>query len=63
MSRVFTRVEPVARGRVDASLSALGLCRKRLGRALTGEDFKDLPVNSAQARVCPELAARLRPGP
>jgi hypothetical protein len=47
---------------VDGML-CLGCVEKRLGRTLGRKDFKKVPVNQAQARVCPELAARLNRDP
>jgi hypothetical protein len=36
------------------------LCvERRLGRDLTSADFLDVPINSIQAKLCPELARRL----
>jgi hypothetical protein len=41
----------------------LPCAEKRLGRSLSRKDLKDVPVNTGQARDCPELAARLARDP
>jgi hypothetical protein len=38
----------------------LPCAEKCLGRSLYRDDFRRVPVNKNQARVCPELADRLR---
>jgi hypothetical protein len=52
--RLWKRINPS----VDGML-CLPCAEKRLGRSLSRKDFKDVRVNTAQARVCPELAERL----
>jgi hypothetical protein len=47
---------------IDGML-CLGCAEKRLGRPLSRKDFKKAPLNQGQARVCAELAARLRRDP
>lgn len=51
---LWQRIHPA----IDGML-CLPCAERRLGRQLTRSDFKDLPINAGQARVCPELAARL----
>jgi hypothetical protein len=41
----------------------LPCAERRLGRGLSRDDFPRAPVNKGQARVCPELAERLRRKP
>lgn len=43
---------------VDGML-CLACTEVRLGRPLTKRDFAPVPVNTLQARVCPELAQRM----
>src|SRR5262245_59046254 len=39
----------------------LDCAERRLGRDLNAADFKNVPVNAQQAKVCPALARRLSP--
>lgn len=56
--RLWKNVNP----KVDGML-CLGCAENRLGRSLNRKDFKRTRLNALQARVCPELAARLRRRP
>ena len=56
--RLWKRINPS----IDGML-CLPCAEKRLGRSLTRRDFKNVPNNINQARVCPELAARLNRPP
>jgi hypothetical protein len=47
---------------IDGML-CLPCVEKRLRRSLTRKDFKRGAINTGQARVCPELAKRLRRAP
>lgn len=57
-NRLWKRIHPLMDG-----MLCLPCAEKRLGRPLSRRDFKKSPVNAGQARVCPELAARLARGP
>jgi hypothetical protein len=57
-NRLWKRINPS----VDGML-CLPCAEKRLGRSLSRKDFKDIPLNISQSRVCPELAARLARDP
>jgi hypothetical protein len=56
--RLWRKINPS----IDGML-CLPCAEKRLWRPLTRRDFKNLPVNAGQARVCTELAARLARAP
>jgi hypothetical protein len=56
--RLWRRINPS----IDGML-CLRCAETRLGRPLHRGDFKTLPVNFNQARICPELAARLARDP
>jgi hypothetical protein len=56
--RLWKRINPA----IDGML-CLPCAEKRLGRPLSRRDFKNKPVNGNQARICPELAARLNRDP
>jgi hypothetical protein len=56
--RLWKRINPS----IDGML-CLPCAEKRLGRPLSRRDFKKVPVNSNQARICPELAVRLNRDP
>jgi hypothetical protein len=56
--RIWKRINPL----VDGML-CLPCAEKRLGRSLRHMDFKNVPLNTGQARVCPELAMRLASHP
>ena len=56
--RLWKRINPL----IDGML-CLPCAEKRLGRPLSRRDFKKMPVNTNQARLCPELAARLAKDP
>ncbi len=51
---VWRKINP----QIDGMLCLL-CAEKRLGRRLKSTDFSNAPVNQGQAKVCPELAARL----
>ena len=42
------------------TMLCLECAERRLGRPLNGLDFAAVPLNEQQARLCPELAMRLR---
>ena len=56
--RLWKRINPS----VDGML-CLPCAEKRLGRPLSRKDFKDVPLNTYQARACLELAERLARDP
>ncbi len=52
--RLWKRIHPQIEG-----MLCLKCAEARLGRALTRQDFKRVPLNTIQARLCPELAERM----
>jgi hypothetical protein len=55
-NRVWKLIAPKDAG----VMLCLPCAEKRLGRSLHQDDFRRVAVNRGQARVCPELAERLR---
>jgi Protein of unknown function (DUF3085) len=56
--RLWKQIHPKIEG-----MLCLKCAERRLGRALTGQDFKRVPLNTIQARLCPELAERMNRHP
>jgi hypothetical protein len=56
--RLWKRINPQLTG-----MLCLKCAEQRLGRALTRRDFKRIPLNTIQARLCPELAERMNRDP
>lgn len=54
-NRVWRRIA----GENPDIMLCLSCAERRLGRGLKRDDFQRVPVNTGQARVCPELAQRL----
>jgi len=56
--RLWRKIHPSTDG-----MLCLSCAEKRLGRPLTRRDFTSARLNTGQARICPELAARLARDP